>query len=161
MCRNCQVECRLALLAVCCLLSSRVSADDAKQHSAVKPVPQSGERWKDRHERFNARVKKGNVDLIFIGDSITHSWAGDGKHVWEKYYGKRNAVNLGINSDRTQHALWRLDHGNIDGISPKAAVLMIGTNNASENTPAETADGIKAIVAKLRKKLPKMDFPVD
>ena len=112
--------CRAASLAVIWLLSSPALADDAKQHSAVKPVPQSGERWTNRHERFNARVKKGNVDLIFIGDSITHGWVGDGKRVWEKYYGKRNAVNLGINGDRTQHVLWRLDHGNIAGISPKA-----------------------------------------
>jgi len=154
---NCfdRAGCRTTLLVVIWLLSSQAFADDAKQHSAVKPIPQKGERWKDRHERFNARVKKGNVDLIFIGDSITHAWAGDGKRVWEKFYGKRNAVNLGINSDRTQHVLWRLDHGNVNGISPKAAVLMIGTNNARENPPAETADGIKAIVAKLRKKLPK------
>ena len=77
--------------------------------------------------------QKGNVDLLFIGDSITHGWEGGGKEVWKKYYGKRNAVNLGIGGDRTQHVLWRLDHGNIDGISPKLAVIMIGTNNAGGN----------------------------
>ena len=64
-------------------------------------------------------------------------------------------MNLGIGGDRTQHVLWRLDNGNIDGISPKLAVLMIGTNNSGSNTPEEIADGIKAIVEKLRKKLPE------
>jgi beta-glucosidase len=63
-------------------------------------------------------------------------------------------VNLGIGGDQTGHVLWRLDHGNIDGISPKLAVLMIGTNNIGGYTPAEIADGIKAVVEKLRAKLP-------
>ena len=72
-----------------------------------------------RHESFNQRVTKGNVDLIFIGDSITHAWESSGKAVWEKYYAKRNAVNLGISGDRTQHVLWRLDNGNIKNIHPK------------------------------------------
>jgi hypothetical protein len=57
--------------------------------------------------------------VIFIGDSITQGWEGSGKEVWSTYYAKRNAVNLGISGDRTQHVLWRLDHGNIDGLQPK------------------------------------------
>ena len=56
---------------------------------------------------------------------------GPGKGVWKKHYDGRKAVNLGISGDRTQHVLWRLDHGNIDGISPKVAVIMIGTNNSN------------------------------
>ena len=105
---------------------------------------------------MNARVKQGNVDLIFIGDSITHGWEEAGKDVWQKFYGKRNAVNLGIGGDQTQHVLWRLDHGNIDGISPKLAVIMIGTNNAgSGQQPEQIAEGIKAIVEQLRAKLPE------
>lgn len=110
----------------------------------------------ERHEQFNQRVQQGNVDLIFLGDSITHGWEGEGKAVWERYYGGRNAVNLGISGDRTQHVLWRLEHGNVDGITPKVAVLMIGTNNAGKrNTAAEILDGITAVVRKLREKLPR------
>lgn len=123
-------------------------------HDAVKPVPRDGN-WMKRHESFNERVKQGNVDLLFIGDSITQGWEGAGKNVWAKYYAPRNAVNLGIGGDRTQHVLWRLDHGNIEGISPKAAVLMIGTNNSGTNTSEQIADGVEAIVKKLRTKLPK------
>ena len=90
-----------------------------------------------QHESFNARAKQGNVDLIFIGDSITQGWEGAGKDVWQEY-AKRNAVNLGIGGDQTGHVLWRLDHGNIDGISPKLAVVMIGSNNSFVYTPEES-----------------------
>jgi beta-glucosidase len=113
--------------------------------------------WTRRHWAVNERIKQGDVDMIFIGDSITHSWENNGKEVWQKYYGHRKAVNLGFSGDRTQHVLWRLDNGNIDGISPKVAVIMIGTNNSNkdDNTAEEIADGIIAICKKLRAKLPK------
>jgi beta-glucosidase len=136
-------------------ISSATYAEETKQHDAIKPVPRGGG-WMNRHKSFNARVKKGNVDLLLIGDSITHGWEGRGKNVWAKFYEKRNAVNLGIGGDRTQHVIWRLDNGNIEGISPKLAVIMIGTNNAGSNTPEQIAEGIKVIVERLRKKLPKM-----
>lgn len=130
-------------------------AVEGKSHSAVTPMKR--DRHQERHQQFNARVKQGNVDFIFIGDSITQRWEKAGKEVWQKYYGHRKAVNLGISGDRTQHVLWRLDNGNIDGISPKVAVVMIGTNNLSPNrsTVEETADGVIAICKKLRTKLPK------
>jgi len=143
-----------ALLYLSCLMVQHAaSGQDKPQHSAVRPEPRQGA-WMTRHQRFNERVKQGNVDLIFIGDSITQGWEGPGKDVWEQFYGKRNAVNLGISGDRTQHVLWRLDNGNINGISPKLAVVMIGTNNSGDNSPEEIADGITAIVHKLRAKLP-------
>ncbi len=127
----------------------------AQTQSAITPVPREDKGWMARHESMNQRVKEGHVDLIFIGDSITHGWEGGGKEVWDKFYAKRNAVNLGISGDRTEHVLWRLDHGNIDGISPKLAVIMIGTNNYKQNTPEEIGEGITAIVKKLRDKLPQ------
>ena len=128
-------------------------AQDAA-NDAIKPVPRDGN-WMKRHESFNERVKQGNVDLLLIGDSITQGWEGAGKNVWAKHYAPRNAVNLGIGGDRTQHVLWRLDNGNVEGISPKAAVLMIGTNNSGTNSSVQIAEGVEAIVKKLRTKLPK------
>ena len=139
-----------SLLALGCLVQSVA----AQENDAVKPVSRDGG-WMKRHESFNERVKKGNVDLLFIGDSITQGWEGAGKEAWADAYGKRNAVNLGIGGDRTQHVLWRLDNGNIDGIKPKLAVIMIGTNNSGSNTSEQIADGITAIVKKLRDKLPE------
>ena len=129
-----------------------------KTHSAVTPADRSNvEWWMPRHEAVLQRVAQGNVDLIMVGDSITHGWEGTGKDVWAQYYAPRNAVNMGFSGDRTQHVLWRLDHGEIDGISPKLAVLMIGTNNSNrdDNTAEEIADGIKTICAEIRTKLPK------
>lgn len=144
---------RSFVLLVLGLSVSALLAQD-KANDAVVPVPRDGN-WMKRHESFNERVKKGNVDLLLIGDSITQGWEGSGKAAWEKYYTPRNAVNLGIGGDRTQHVLWRLDNGNVEGISPKAAVLMIGTNNSGTNSSAQIAEGVEAIVKKLRTKLPK------
>ncbi len=154
------------MLAVCLTVTQSASrfifAQDAAvlekketKNTAVEPVFHAGTTAK--HERINERAKQGDVDLLFIGDSITDNWAGPGKQVWEKYYGNRKAMNAGIGGDRTQHVLWRLDHGNVDGISPKLAIIMIGTNNSNgnDNTAEEIADGIKAIVKELRDKLPE------
>jgi beta-glucosidase len=128
-----------------------------KTHAAVTPVDRKDDWWVKRHQQVLDRVAQGNVDLICVGDSITHGWEGDGKALWEQYYAPRNAVNMGFGGDQTQHVLWRFEHGEIDGISPKLAVLMIGTNNSNgnDNTAEEIADGIKAICAQMRAKLPK------
>ncbi|REK17238.1 MAG: GDSL family lipase [Planctomycetota bacterium] len=144
---------------VSCALLAAVAAGSAVAKdvpTTVKAVPHV--RQMARHEKINERVKQGDIDLVFIGDSITQGWEGNGKDVWKKYYDKRNAANLGIGGDRTQHVLWRLENGNIDGISPKLAVLMIGTNNSNgnDNTAEEIGAGITAIVEKLRKELPEM-----
>jgi lysophospholipase L1-like esterase len=98
------------------------------------------------------RAKKGHVDLLFLGDSITQGW--NDNEVWQRFYGPRNAANFGIGADRTQHVLWRIKNGELEGIKPKVAILMIGTNNASSDTPAEIAQGITAIIEELRRKLP-------
>ena len=122
---------------------------------AAIPVPRGDGWWMDLHNSFNQRVKQGNVDLVFIGDSITYGWREGGQDTWAKYYGNRHAVNLGIGGDTTQFVLWRLIHGNLDGISPKLAVIMIGTNNGQGNTPEETAEGITAIVREVQARCPK------
>lgn len=151
---------RLFCLALATVLSigfaqGVATAKDTKLHSAIRPEPRATKWWTDRHANMNKRVAQGNVDMLLIGDSITHSWEDGGKNVWQEYYAPRNAVNLGIGGDRTQHVLWRLANGNIEGISPKLAMLMIGTNNSGVNSPEEIADGVRMIVEKLRTKLPK------
>lgn len=124
---------------------------------AVVPAPQTADWWLLQHERNVARVRQGSVDLLMIGDSITQGWSDEGRRVWERYYGHRRAVNLGFNSDRTEQVLWRLQHGEIDGIRPKVAVVMIGTNNSGtrKDPPEETAAGVQAIVTLLRATLPE------
>jgi len=124
----------------------------AQGPDTVVPQPRDGA-WMELHHRFVDRAKKGHVDLLFLGDSITQGW--NDNDVWKRFYAARNAANFGIGGDRTQHVLWRIHHGELDGIKPKVGVLMIGTNNASSNTPDEIAQGISAIVLELRRKLPE------
>jgi beta-glucosidase len=131
----------------------------APPEKATEPVPRAGT-WMKTHDRYLERVKQGSADLVFLGDSITAGWGdvnrkGNGQEVWKRLYAPRNAVNLGIGGDRTQHVLWRIENGEVDGIKPKAVVLMIGTNNVKDNTAAEIAAGITAIVRRLRDKLPE------
>ncbi len=142
------------LMTIVALLSAPCLAKEEPAHDAAKPVPRTGG-WVKRHEGFNKRVAKGECDVVFIGDSITQGWEGRGKDVWKKFYGERNAVNLGIGGDRTQHVIWRLDNGNLYRIQPKAAVVMIGTNNSGSNSPEQIAEGVTVIVNQLRTKLPE------
>jgi lysophospholipase L1-like esterase len=129
---------------------------EGKNHSAVVAADRFSW-WGKRHYNVLEQVASEDVDLIYVGDSITHGFNNAGKEMWDKYYAPRKAVNMGFGGDRTQHVLWRFDHGEIDGISPKLAILMIGTNNSNgeDNTAEEIADGIKAICLKMRTKLPK------
>jgi lysophospholipase L1-like esterase len=151
------------VLALACVLASTPRELPARNlhlrraQSSTTPVPRNDHFWVERQAQLNERVKQHpDSQLLFIGDSITHGWEGAGKEVWEKYYAKRHALNLGIGGDQTQHVLWRFDHGNLDGLHPKLAVVMIGTNNAgSGNTSQQVVDGVKAVVDKLRKKLPE------
>lgn len=131
-----------------------------RPNPAVLPVPREQEGVRKRFEQLNERVQaaRGNVDLVFVGDSITQGWEGSGRNVWQKFYARRKALNLGIGGDRTEHVLWRLDHGNLDGLPPKAAVVMIGTNNSNRDdySAREILEGVTAVVQKLREKVPSV-----
>ncbi len=154
----------LSLFCLCTPLSA--PAQDLKSPPALVPAPRADQT--KRHESFNEVSKKGEAQLVFLGDSITEGWEGDGKEAWTKAWAPLKAANFGIGGDRTEHVLWRLDHGNFDGLKPKAIVLMIGTNNTGHQgrpqkeidnavykcTAEQTAVGIKAILASLQKKCP-------
>jgi lysophospholipase L1-like esterase len=94
-----------------------------------------------------AKIQGQPCDVIFIGDSITAGWLSKGKEVWAKYYSDRHALDFGIGGDKTQNVLWRLENMDVKGLTPKVAVVLIGTNNLA-NTTREIADGVKAVVAK-------------
>jgi len=124
-------------------------------NTAIEPMSQAGQaNWMARYQAMNDRAKQGHIDLIYVGDSIVQNYDTQGKDTWNRYYAPRNALNLGISGDRTEHVLWRLDHGNIDGISPKLAIVMIGQNNGGRNTAEEIGAGVTAVVQKIRAKLP-------
>ena len=128
--------------------------------SSVIPQPRDG--WHaDRHMQINAKVAatKDDVDVVFIGDSITQSWEDVGRDVWQAHFADLTAINLGISGDRTEHVLWRLDHGNLDGIKPKIAVVMIGTNNIGHgtHTTSEVLAGVQRVVARIREISPSTE----
>jgi lysophospholipase L1-like esterase len=147
----------LSFLSVLFLVSSVYA-----QNVALTPTDKKDDGWVKRHASMAAQMEKGDIDLLMIGDSITHGWEGGGKKVWDSHYIHRKAINLGIGGDRTEHVLWRLDNLPLDKISPKVAVLMIGTNNIGHNSssPKDAADGVKAIVEKLEKQYPTLKILV-
>lgn len=135
-----------------------VTAQDAALPRTLVPANKMDQQWwKDRHEANKARIAQGNVDLLLVGDSITHGWDGSGKAVEDYYYGDRNCVNMGFGGDQTQHVLWRLNDAPMDKICPKAAVLLIGINSLWgdwENCSENVAKGIVACVDKLQSLYP-------
>jgi lysophospholipase L1-like esterase len=185
----------LGLWSEYCLLSPAVSAPQPETAGQAAPppttpengraaavnsavVPSLNQRFMRRHDEFVEIAKKGEIDVLFIGDSITDWWrnegrgrrgrggqplgmvgavenrANAGKAIFDQHFGSWNVANFGIAGDTTQGVLWRLQNGEGQGFEPKAVMLMIGTNNTRANTAEQIADGIKAVVAELRK-----DFP--
>ncbi|MDF2440389.1 MAG: hypothetical protein JWN98_1373 [Abditibacteriota bacterium] len=145
-------------------------AQDAQAPAPVAPAPQPAlepadvaapkrnkegqidARFLQQHESFLKRGKEGPIGALFLGDSITAGWSG-AREIWQKHFGRYNPANFGIGGDRTQHVLWRIENGELDGIAPKVVVLMIGTNNSAY--PAEEiSKGDKKIIEMIHQKLP-------
>ncbi|WP_225883253.1 GDSL-type esterase/lipase family protein [Sphingomonas aliaeris] len=118
--------------------------------------------WAKRHAGVLARIVRGpNPDVILIGDSITHNYDKmilPDEHfsrTWDRFYAPRHAINLGSGGDTTSNVLWRLRHGELDGVSPKVALLLVGTNDTARNrTAAQTVCGIQAIIGELATRHP-------
>ena len=132
---------------------------------AVIPATQKGNGydWMARHNEI-LKIKDGlNPDLVLIGDSITHHWGGlpngrlkNGEAVLKTAFAGHRILNLGFGSDRIQHLLWRLDHGELEGLKPRWIVLNIGSNNTTDHDTAdEIMDGIKAACERIRKQAPQ------
>jgi lysophospholipase L1-like esterase len=133
---------------------------------AVRPdySPEQLATWMKRHAEFVSLAQRGGVDVLFIGDSITDYWRSRGKAVWDRAFAPLRAANFGISGDRTQQVLWRITHGELEGITPKVVVLLIGTNNLDpglgtnsltpSNTPPEIIAGVTAIVRALQASQP-------
>lgn len=117
-------------------------------------IPGLNAGYRQKHANNVARIAEGPIDLMFMGDSITDSWRTTGRAVFEKYYGQYRTANFGIGGDTIQGVLYRLRDGEGEGYSPKAIMLMIGTNNTPSSTSAEIAEGIGAIVHDMRTRFP-------
>ncbi|WP_213807307.1 GDSL-type esterase/lipase family protein [Granulicella sp. dw_53] len=133
------------------------------------PVPQAGDWWLARHLDRLVQVEAGGVDLLLIGDSITQNFEKTGPApdevfypAWEEFFAPHHALNLGYSGDQTQNVLWRLRHGEVDGLAPKDVVLLIGTNNTVakpngtlEQSAEQVTAGVEAVVDELQERLPE------
>ena len=153
---------KTALMALCGILSLDAAYADHATDPAIPYRPWTRPMFLQRFEAKKALAAQGGYGVVFVGDSITHFWEGAGHDVWTNRFasGEYRALNVGISGDRTEHVLWRLDHGQLDGTDPKAIVLMIGTNNtghwqAEDESVNDTVLGIRAIVERLRKRFPR------
>ncbi|WP_164740042.1 platelet-activating factor acetylhydrolase IB subunit [Xanthomonas sp. BRIP62418] len=147
---------------------AQLGRDFATSLIPVDRLEQDSYDWDARHHAALAEARALTPQVVMIGDSITHFWAGpplatrvSGPESWRWLYGRRPVLNLGFGWDRTQNVLWRIRQGELDGLDPRWVVLHIGTNNltgtaqARAATPAETAQGVEAVVSEVRRRLPR------
>ena len=119
--------------------------------------------WRQRHEAKLQELARVKPELVFLGDSITQNWERSGPPewqdfvpVWQRFYGDRHAINLGFKGDTTASLLWRIRNGEVSGIAPKAAVILIGANNLGRVhwSAEDTVIGIGTIIDELHRRLP-------
>ena len=167
----------LPLLFVAAVQASETNGNKTADLAPVAPVPVQANQpkpvldattpvdrlergaWRVRHEAKVALARKGGIDLVFLGDSITQFLEDkEFETVWKKYHGQRKTLNLGYSADMTNHALWRINDGELnEGMSPRVIVILIGINNLGlgRMSVEETVKGIKAVVEKARELQPK------
>lgn len=148
---------RLAAIALAFFAGSAVHATELESTTPVAAKTNGEKWWNGNCERIDADIKKmeGKIDVAFVGDSITARWR-DSEN-WKKHWGAYRAVNMGIGGDQTQHVLWRLQEGDLEGYKAKLFVVMIGTNNmwARDADPAHAAAGVKAVIDLIQSKQPQ------
>ncbi len=144
------------LLAI--LTQFSVHAQQLETTTPVRAKTNGEAWWNGNYENINKDIKAlgPDIDLCFVGDSITARWRGK-ENNWSKYWGEYKAANLGIGGDGTQHVLWRLQNGQLDGYKAKIFVVLIGTNNlwGKDSKPADAAAGVKVILDEIQKKQPQ------
>jgi beta-glucosidase len=136
-------------------LNAAPLALEQSDNPAVRPAARS-ERWQNDHAKREARLQKGRVDILLVGDSITHGWKRHPDLLKQCFAGQQ-VVNLGHPADKTENILWRLTNHKMDKITPQVAIVMAGTNNSNndEYTIEEIAGGVEAIVQLLQAQLPE------
>ena len=152
--RRLRTDIIVVILALLCAAGITL-AEVGIQNPAIRPRKNNFGGGAIKHVGLAKRAKQGNCDLLFLGDSITDFWK---KPVWDKYFGHLKALNFGISADRTEHVIWRIQNGTLDGIKPRLVVLMIGTNNIKSGDvrvpPPYVLEGVQAIIDEIFKRLP-------
>ena len=162
--RNPGVGCLHGVMTVLCAFCILVAAGSCSADiQSVTPTGRCDKLWwLKRHQSVKAKAAKGGYEVVFLGDSITHFWEKAGRTVWDENFatGKYKALNCGFAGDTTENLLWRIDDGELDGLDPRAFVLLIGTNNTGhrnveEEPPSNTVRGVQTVIGRLRTKFPK------
>ena len=161
--RTTRVRARVFLPSGNASVTSELLACKTVASDAVCPASRPEPEWQARHDELNRRSRSTDAAVIFVGDSLTEGWEDAGREVWDRYLAPRRAMNLGVAGDGTQHVLWRLQNGNLDGFSanaktgPRLAVVLVGTNNVSgdQYTAEEIAAGMIAVIKEIRSRLPR------
>ena len=125
-----------------------------ERNRAVVAFERADPLFRARELEIRGLVRREQIELVFLGDSITQRWESEGRYAWNRYYAPRGAANFGIDGDRTQELLWRVRSGDFEGMNPKGIALLIGTNNTFENSAEEIAEGVAAVIAELRGRMP-------
>lgn len=148
---------RILILALAAMTLAPAAHARQEGGEAITPQHRLSEAWwQKRWNQKKHMAAQGGWDIVLIGDSITQGWETAGKAAWSKYLEPRKALALGYGGDRTEHVLWRLDNGEVDGLKPRAVVIMIGTNNTGhrKDPPEAIAAGVRAIIDRVREKMP-------
>jgi lysophospholipase L1-like esterase len=117
-----------------------------------KPTPQTDPEAVERFHAINREAEARSHTIVFLGDSLTRKWD---RSLWEQHFARLNALNAGVNGDRTEHLLWRIEHGNLAGQKPELVVILIGTNDIGRDRPPEIiAEGVREILVAVRAQLP-------
>lgn len=135
-------------------------------YSTTKPCTQNRDAsiydWKTRHNEVLERIKQDPPSVVFIGNSITHYWAGEpaapisrGTDSWSKIIAPHNAINEGFGWDRVENVLWRVYHDELDGFTAKQVVILIGTNNLDYNSDKEIIAGLNMLITAVKIRQPK------
>lgn len=153
-------RCLALLLAAAMLLTAEIP-----RHVATIPAERQDEDARARHAAILADPARAGARIVFLGDSITEMWSADdaGRPVWDAVWKPLQAVNLGVAGDRTEHVLWRIANGELDGMQPRVVALLIGTNNAGQAhedpsyrcSAQQQADGTRAIIAAVQRRWPE------
>lgn len=133
----------------------QVAGDDL---TTTKPVSRMQEAWwKNRHDlRQKEKANMDELDILLVGDSITQGWEGAGAKPWKNTFGDLKTFNLGFSGDRTEHVIWRLQNGEVEGLNPRVVMVLIGTNNTGHklDKPENIARGVEGILTELKSRLP-------
>jgi platelet-activating factor acetylhydrolase IB subunit beta/gamma len=114
-------------------------------------------RWISQHNRFIVEARKKEPEVLIVGDSIVQLLTQD--EIWDKMFVPLHCLNFGIGGDQTQHVLWRLKNGELEGFAPKVIVILVGTNN-QDHTIEQIVDGLMEIARTCRTEQPQANVIV-